>query len=298
MTEMKTGVVVLGFARPDLLEDRLREVSLHTSGSEVEITVIVDGAPERGLGGYSNIHEQNRKCAKLARNFEDHANGRFSQVHEQNRGINGILQDLDELFERYSSLLVIEDDVVLSPIVFRSLDRLNSLINSDVGVACISLFNYRTFSPGGTNFWWKSSRFTCWGWYTTAERWRTVRNYDSSATAPSLKKATRLGFNSFIVRDIPSTETIESCEKVSWDLALARQVIDSKMSVLIPNISLSLNAGTQSGVHGRTGSFRGKVFPKKLPSETSNVQEMPVRDLRFLGRLTHLAKLRIAMATG
>lgn len=296
--KMKTGVVVFGFARPDLLEDRLREVSLNTSGSDVEIVVIVDGAPEQDLGGNSDVYEQNRKCVELARDFEDHTIGHFSQVHRLNRGISGMLQDLDDLFERYSSLLVIEDDVILSPIVFHSFDCFNSLIKADASLACISLFNYRTFLPFRANFWWKSPRFTCWGWYTTAERWRTIRNSASLSHVHSLQTAAQLGFNSIMVRDIPTTEMIESSKKISWDLVLARQVIDSKMSVLIPSISLSINAGTQGGVHGRRGYARGKLFPNKLPPKTPNIQKMSVRDLRSHDRLIHLAKLRIAMLIG
>lgn len=102
----RTGLLLVGFNRPELIEARIREL---TAMKALNVTISIDG----GIG--SKQSEISQIVEKYYRSIQD---GPILKViyRDSNLGLaKHVTLAVSESLEKYDRVIVVEDDIVLSP---------------------------------------------------------------------------------------------------------------------------------------------------------------------------------------
>lgn len=105
-----------------------------------------------------------------------------------NRGIAGsIISGISTVFDRHDRIVVVEDDVVLSPTALVFFNAMLGRFEPEPKVAAISGFAHPWHEvpiPAGYPYdVYFTPRLNCWGWATWRNRWRAVKWDDTDADA-------------------------------------------------------------------------------------------------------------------
>ena len=167
---MTTAILLIGFNRWDLLEKRLLELAAsHIETQSVYLSI--DGLSE----GDIDLHRSTRiaHLENLVLPFT------FSVTNRPiNLGCsNHIITAVSEVLSLHERVIVIEDDVSISPFFISSMTEALHAVSKfeDVGtIGGFSNFHKRLHFPFffQKNYWRKTKYFSAWGWGTTAEFWR------------------------------------------------------------------------------------------------------------------------------
>lgn len=220
-------------------------------------------------------------CRTLARQVDWVETELF--LWEENRGLNGLLDNISLVFEKYSSAVFLEDDCLPMPGFYHFMRKALEHYQAEDQV----------FSIGGYQpVWFKhfhdyhhslvsSPRFICWGWATWRERWQQVLPYavnyatlfDGLRTVPEFGGA-----------DLPPmARALAAGEiKASWAIKVDVACMWLKMVHLLPVHGLVRNIGMDySGVHGGFLSrLRSSLFYNK------NITSKPLKELIWLDNVT------------
>jgi len=171
-------------------------------------------------------------------------------VRERNLEFQNIVQGISELCDQYGSIIVIEDDILISPdflpFMCQGLDR----YKESEEVWAITGFNHFAPQPKGPQLFF-SPYFFCWGWATYKRAWDQFKAKPLGwqtflATKNNRKKFDCYGglkHSSFLKR------TMEGKLK-AWAPQCSYQIFKHKKLVLTPNRSLVWNCGIGGGTHG------------------------------------------------
>lgn len=167
---------------------------------------------------------------------------------ERNWGLaNSLIAGITDLCEKYGKVIVVEDDLILSPFFLKFMnDGLNKYENDD-RVASISGFLNPVDADVPNTFFLRY--FACWGWATWKRSWNLLIN-DSR----ELLRQLRWKKNDFNVGGTGPFYGILYCDKVglnnSWAVRFyASQFLSGKLQ-LFPGKTLVIQNGTDgSGTH-------------------------------------------------
>jgi hypothetical protein len=187
---------------------------------------------------------------------------------------DSIIEGVTEVFKRFDSCIVIEDDLVLSPHFLSFMRDGLSKYSADSRVASIHGYVYPTDSVLPTNFFMKGA--DCWGWGTWKRAWGLFEA-DGSKLLEKLKKnglIDEFDFGGSYSYSGMLKKQIEG--KVdSWAIRWHASIFLQDMLTLYPGRSLVQNIGNdQSGTH----AGRYKIFDvptQKLPVQVVDVEVKP-----------------------
>lgn len=116
---------------------------------------------------------------------------------EQNFGLaNNIIDGVTKIVNQYGKIIVLEDDIVVSPVF---LDYMNSALNyyqKTSRVWCINAYCLPTSYPLNMNYFF-TRELNCWGWGTWSDRWKYYKKDTHWALDNFSKSEIRyLNFNS------------------------------------------------------------------------------------------------------
>ena len=189
---MKTAVAIFGFNRKDHIENLFKSILETNDFSDLDFFIFIDG-PRND----NDLLKVNEVLTFLA----DNKSISFTEklISPQNKGLaSSIISGVTGLFDRgYDSLIVLEDDLILSKDYFSFMKACLTKYQNDPDIYSASGYNYPSSRlkipesyPYDIYF---SYRPHSWGWGTWKEKWSQgiwdIRQDDSVFTD---KKATLL----------------------------------------------------------------------------------------------------------
>ena len=230
-------VLIIGFKRE--YEIGLVLTRVIRSGVK-KIYVSLDGPNIDDLEAVTLCESTKRAVEKIAHGFK----GEFNiSVSEVNLGsAENVIRSLDWYFSHESFGLILEDDCLPDPSIFDYMLTFKKLLSyPSVWLLSgyrpeLSKLNYVDYSfvsvPLG------------WGWATTAEHWKQMRQYILAKPKLSLVSCFFKGTN-FVFWAVGGRRAKKGWVD-AWDIPLANAMLEHQGSALMPPVNLISNIGTGS----------------------------------------------------
>jgi hypothetical protein len=275
-TGHKTPIAVFAYSRPLHLQRSLESLSNCLDVDRCDVFIFCDG-PREGVDRDS-VFENRRVAHEWSRSLKAKVIER-----EHNYGLTrSILSGITDICSEYGRIIVLEDDIVVSPYFVQYMLAALERYQSDERVFQVSGFMYPVGVPTrhGSLF---LPVTTSWGWGTWQRAWR---HYDADMTGADQmlsSSRTRYRFNldgSFPYADMLMAQ--RSGSLATWDIQWYWTVFKANGLALYPSTALTQNIGFDgSGTH-YTNPAPSNVLPQtrlltingsRLPSE----HEFPMR---------------------
>lgn len=163
----KIGILIVGFNRPILLEKRIRDV-IPLKQYGVQIYVYLDGP----RAGNQDDEVQSRCCTEVINNrlWIDKIE---TKIRDKNLGCDlHIPTSISETLEKCEGVIVIEDDVSLSPFALNEM-ILQLKSQSASSTFCLVSMSFTSLRlPRGLNIWRRSMYFSAWGYAVSRKFWQ------------------------------------------------------------------------------------------------------------------------------
>jgi hypothetical protein len=247
-------IAIFAFNRPKHLSECLSSLEKCTGFQNYEGTIFIEGA--RNEFEKSLVEE----CYVVADNFarEHH----FNVIKRQsNLGLaRSIRGGIDQIFESSSSIIVIEDDLVLHPGFLEFVSSGLVKYVDEKKVASISGYQYpiqRT--PASAVFLLGAD---CWGWGTWSDRWADT-NFDAPSLIHEIRERNLVeqfnldGTNNYTAM----LEQLIEGEIDSWALPWhASMYLQDRLTLYPPTSFVSNEGGDGSGTHFGINSIYSQEF--------------------------------------
>ena len=198
---------------------------------------------------------------------------------EKNWGLaNSLIAGITEIVNKYGRVIVVEDDLILSPYFLKFMNDALEKYEDDDRVASISAFLNPVEGEVPNTFFLRY--FACWGWATWKRGWDILINDDRV-----LLKRLRWKKNDFNINDSHNFYGILYCDKVglndSWAVRFyASQFLAGKLQ-LFPGKTMAVQTGTDgSGTHGTEADH--KYDNMRLCQEPLELDEIPVEESELM----------------
>ena len=173
-------IVLFAFNRPDLFEQTLKSLSECDGASETEAFVFVDGPR------HSDDRVGVLNCEALAMEYVSCFKRLTVEVQSRNYGLASSLRTgITKVFERSQSLIVVEDDLVVSKDFLRFMNLQLNYYQDEKRVGSVSGFGIKLASKDNSPFNYFHTRPCSWGWGTWVDRWnRAIWEVDGDCLKP------------------------------------------------------------------------------------------------------------------
>ncbi len=237
-------IAIFAFNRPGHLSNLFASLMTNPEAEFSEIYLFIDGPRN------SDDKKLTAETKKIGKDFSEFLNLTIFQS-EKNLGLSeSILGGIDKVLLNHDRVIVLEDDLELSPNFLHFVNRGLDVHISDLNVASIQGFSMIDLQSSEPSYFLRGA--DCWGWATWSNRWESlVRDPKILLEQLRNKKLTR----DFDLKGAyPYTNMLErNCNKEidSWAIRWhASMFLEGKVS-LFPGKSLVKNMGRDgSGTHG------------------------------------------------
>ena len=257
---MNVPVLIVGFNRPELIVKRISELYRSTVIPE-KVYVSIDGGGEIIQSEIVSLINQYFDRLSIEIVFRN-----------KNLGCsNHILNAVSEVLSKNQNIIVIEDDVSISPnfIEIISLELLK--VNEKTDIAVVGGFSpfvipYK-FTKIIKNYWRETSYFSAWGWGTTKYFWDDIIvNIGSNDIEDSLKKSKAWDLLSERKKRI----WLKRFSRQIWDYQVQYNLFLQDKKSLLPVYRLIDNEGFSDArsthtKHNRPWNFFGQGYSLKGP---------------------------------
>ena len=262
-----TPIALFAYKRPDHLRQVLTGLRANPEASETQLYVFSDGA----------LGEEDRSKVESVRKLIGEIDG-FAQVkliaRNANRGLaKSIIDGVGAVLEAHGRVIVVEDDLVVSPFFLRYMNEALDLYADDRQVASVHGYVYpvkgelpETFFLRGTD---------CWGWGTWARAWQLFEPDGAKLLAELRRRGLTRAFD--LDAAYPYTKMLEdqiAGNNDSWAIRWHAAAFLADRLTLYPGRSLVQNIGNDaSGTHsGMTETYsvtysEGPIKVSRLPLE-------------------------------
>ena len=254
------AIVAIGFNRPSALKRLLNTIANANYPADVSIPLVV--SIDKG---------KNKETLEVARNFNWQQGEKIVIEHQSNLGLRRHVISCGDLTEKYETVIILEDDLLVSPEFYRyTLEAVNYY--QDPEIAGISLYAYdfneyaeTKFVPiedGYDNYFIQTA--SSWGQVWTRQQWQGFKQwYDAKPSASNSAKK--------------YPQKLAEWPESSWKKYYIQYLIDSNRYFVYPRISLSTNSGDKGTNHGGGGNFQVSLLLDLKTYKFSNLQESLAR---------------------
>jgi hypothetical protein len=186
----------------------------------------------------------------LAEKFEWlHGNKKIIS-RETNLGLKKHILQCGDLAEQYGSVIILEDDLMVSPFFYEYALAAGNFYKNDLNVAGISLFNYQIaennffpFKPveDGSDVYFIQVA-SSWGQLVTYERWKEFRAWLAENDKPALPEY--------------APQYLLGWSATSWKKYFIQYLIEANKYFVFPRVGLSTNFGEEGTNTDRRGLFQ------------------------------------------
>lgn len=243
-------IALFTYNRADHTKQAVESLLKNVEAKDSDLFIFSDGPKnEKAKKGV----EENREYIKTIKDGNVNGNGNFRSVtiieREKNWGLaNSLITGITEIVNKYGRVIVVEDDLILSPYFLQFMNEALEKYKDEDKVASISAFLNPIDCKAPETFFLRY--FACWGWATWKRGW-DILNKDANA----LLKQLRWKKSDFNIKDSHNFYGMLYCQKVglidSWAVRFyASQFLAGKLQ-LFPGKSMATQTGTDgSGTHG------------------------------------------------
>ena len=246
-------IALFTYNRADHTKQAVESLLKNEEAKYSDLFIFSDGPKNvKAVEGVTANREYIRSLKAANGNGNDNGNG-FGSItiieREKNWGLaNSLIAGITEIVNKYGRVIVVEDDLILSPYFLKFMNDALEKYNDDDRVASISAFLNPVEGEVPNTFFLRY--FACWGWATWKRGWDILINDDRV-----LLKRLRWKKNDFNIGGKGPFYGILYCDKVglndSWAVRFyASQFLAGKLQ-LFPGKTLAIQTGTDgSGTHG------------------------------------------------
>lgn len=292
-------IALFTYNRADHTQQAVESLMKNAEAKDSDLFIFSDGPKnEKAKKGV----EENREYLQSLKNDNDTLTLRYADAtitpffrsvtiieREKNWGLaNSLIAGITEIVNKYGRVIVVEDDLILSPYFLKFMNDALEKYKDEERVASISAFLNPVEGKVPNTFFLRY--FACWGWATWKRGWDILINDDRV-----LLKRLRWKKNDFNIGGTGPFYGILYCDKVglndSWAVRFyASQFLASKLQ-LFPGKTMAVQTGTDgSGTHGTSVNHtfdnmqlcQGPLELGDIPVEES--REMYDRFSEFYGR--------------
>lgn len=275
-------IVVFVYNRPWHTRQTLESLKKNVLASDSDLIIYADGAKKP-------------KATAQVQEVRDYINTLtgFKSVtvveREQNWGLAAnIIDGVTDVVERYGTVIVMEDDLVTSPMFLRFMNDALKFYKDEENIWHISGWNYPVDPTGlGDAFLWRV--MNCWGWATWSDRW-TYFERNTEKLFSEFSSQDRHHFNLDDNHNFWSQVELNKSGNINtWAIYWYATIFKAGGLCLGPTQSLVQNIGFDgSGEHcGSNKTLRVDVSEKavhELPSDIREDAETVSRIKDFLWR--------------
>ena len=261
-------ITLFTYSRADHTKSAVESLLKNKEAAESDLFVFSDGPKT----------EEKRKAVEENRKYIHTITG-FKSVHivehEKNQGLaNSLIAGITEIVNQYGRVIVVEDDLILSPYFLQFMNEALEKYKDEDRVASISAFLNPIDCEAPDTFFLRY--FACWGWATWKRGWDILINDDRV-----LLKQLRWKKNDFNIGGTGPFYGILYCDKIglndSWAVRFyASQFLAGKLQ-LFPGRSMAIQTGTDgSGTHGTDADH--KYDKMRLSMRPIHIGEIDVEE--------------------
>lgn len=259
-------IALFTYNRADKTQRVVESLLQNAEAKYSDLFIFSDGpkTPEKKAGV-----EENRKYI--------HTISGFNSVHiierEKNWGLaNSLIAGITEVINKYGKVIVVEDDLILSPYFLQFMNEGLEKYKDDDRVASISAFLNPTDTQTSDTFFLRY--FACWGWATWKRAWQLF-NPDSR----ELLKRIRWKTNEFNIGGTGPFYGILYCDKVglndSWAVRFYASCFLANKLHLFPYQTMAIQSGMDgTGTHSGISSTYSNMKLSQVPILLSDIPVM------------------------
>lgn len=162
-------IAVLGFNRPDRLKVTLQTLEQNTLVDQSDLYIFIDG-PRNNKAGEDDKVKEVIEVAKSVKGFKKIE----ICASEKNKGLEkSIIGAVNTLLERYGKVIVVEDDLYLSPSFLVYMNQMLHHFEKDKRVFQVSGYSSLIKKKKESDVY-LNARGQCWTWGTWKDRWDTI----------------------------------------------------------------------------------------------------------------------------
>ena len=168
------AIVVVGYNRADSMKMLLDSISnAEYDGDEVELVVSVDKGNTQ------------TDVVNVAQKFDWKFGKKILRVYEEKQGLRKHILQCGDLTKKYDAVIVLEDDLIVSPAFYRYAKNAIDFYDGDYRIAGISLYSYhvnefcnKIFQPSYNGYdTYVMQVAQSWGQCWTKRMWKEFRNW-------------------------------------------------------------------------------------------------------------------------
>jgi hypothetical protein len=236
-------IALFVYNRPGHTMRTLQALSRNPEAIYSDLYIYSDGATDlNSVGAVNEVRRLIRQCS----GFKS-----ISIVEEEeNIGLaKSILGGVTKLLHKFSTLIVLEDDLVVSPTFLKFMNAGLDLYRNDERVGSIHGYTYPCTDPLPDTFFLRGG--DCWGWATWARAWKYI-NLDGSLLMRELEER-RLTKEFDLEGAYPYVKMLKNQiqgKNDSWAIRWHASLFLKNMLTLYPGKSLVQNIGHDgTGIH-------------------------------------------------
>lgn len=267
-------IAVFAFNRPQHLQRTLQALAACPQAAASALTLYCDGARRPAD---DEAVAAVRQVAQAAQGFA----AVTVRASERNLGLAAsIIGGVGDQLAQAGRVIVVEDDLVVSPHFLAYMNQGLALYEADDRVASVHGYNYPTGEALPETFFQRGA--DCWGWSTWARAWRHF-NPDGAALLAQLQ-ARRLIRAFDLDGSFPYTQMLQdqvAGRNNSWAIRWHASTFLADMLTLYPGRTLVENIGhDDSGTHcGSTGAYDGRASDQPVALQRIALEEsVPARE--------------------
>lgn len=274
-------IVIFAFNRPDLLNITLSGLSSCEKAKDSCVYVYIDG-PRNKLDVDKIIASK-----KIADSFMNNFLSLVVIMREKNHGLaESLLSGITDILSRHESIIVLEDDLIVSPGFIDYMNIQLSIYKDDVAIGSVSGFSAK-MKDKDSFFNYFHPRPCSWGWATWRDRWeKGIWHIEKLRLIDSIK--TRLQFNQGGQDLYRMLISQEKGEINSWAIRWAYTHFKHQWVVSYPIQSFVENIGfREDGTHCRgRNPFPCEMYKEKSVAELkfnmeSNLNKLMVKQANY-----------------
>ena len=229
----KPAIVIVAYDRAESLQRLIDSLDrAHYRGDEVNVVISVDG------GGNREVVSRARSCS---------IKGIHPEVieHPNNLGLKDHILFCGSLAQKYGSVIVLEDDLVVDPWFYEYACRSLDFYASTKEIAGIALYSQRyndhaelPFEPFGNGYSTFFMQVGCsWGQIWSAEQWQDFKTWYDKADGSAVNACLGLPDN------------VKRWSESSWKKYFNAYLVDTGKFIVYPYDSFTTNCSDSPGVH-------------------------------------------------
>jgi hypothetical protein len=236
-------IALFAYRRPRHLQTVLGALGNNPEAAQTALYVFADGA--RDSTAVEDVTEVRRVLSRIEGFASAHV-----VLREGNYGLaQNITQGVSEVLERSPSVIVVEDDILVSPFFLRFMNEALVYYRDEPRVGSISGYCYPIAWKGAETYFIRGA--DCWGWATWRDRWQGF-NRDGKALLRQLRDQ-NLTFAFDFDGTIGFTQMLEDQivgRNDSWAIRWHASCFLRNLLILYPCKALAQNIGhDESGTH-------------------------------------------------